>query len=214
MTRTTPRHKISAGAAALGLLVGTTGLTWSMTAASAADVATTFTYTGSAQRFVVPADVCSVTIDAYGAQGGAGSLPIAEGLPPASTLQPAAAPMPVAGGLGGQASSTVTVTPGEVLQVDVGGAGGDGTNNDPTSSIGGVGGAGGWNGGGAGGDGGYFGGGGGGGGASDVRQGGTTLGDRVVVAGGGGGTGGYAGDSTFDPQPVGGKGGNPATAGW
>jgi hypothetical protein len=121
-----------------------------------------FTYTGTEQSFVVPADVCSVTVSAFGAGGGAnestkglgGSLP----------------------GAGGEVEATIDVFPGETLTVVVGGKGGAGTN--------GVGpGAGGFNGGGAGGSGDNPGS--GGGGASDVRR-GT---ERVVVAGGGGGAG-------------------------
>ena len=39
----------------------------------------TFEYTGAAQSFVVPADVCEVTVDAYGAEGGdAGSARIGD----------------------------------------------------------------------------------------------------------------------------------------
>ncbi len=81
------------------------------------------------------------------------------------------------GGLGSQVVATIPVTPGQTLGIYVGGQDSSGT-------------TGGYNGGGAGGysgsDVGY-----GGGGASDVRLGGTTLADRVVVAGGGGGIGSY-----------------------
>jgi hypothetical protein len=71
------------------------------------------------------------------------------------------------GGLGGNAGGTFSAAPGTVLHIRVGGS--------PTST------AGGYNGGGAGDP--------AGGGASDVRIGGTSLADRVVVAGGGGGEG-------------------------
>jgi len=71
-----------------------------------------------------------------------------------------------AGGLGGYSSGELTVTEGEVLNIFVGGQ--DGYNG--------------------GGDGGLIGAG-NGGGASDVRFGGVTLGDRIIVAGGGGGGG-------------------------
>ena len=120
----------------------------------------TFNFTGAAQTFTVPAGVTQLTITAFGAQGGAGA---GGGL---------------AGGLGGSASARITVTPGEVLTINVGGAG--------TSGAGG--GAGGFNGGGNAGAaiGNQAG---GGGGASDVRQGGVALANRVVVAGGGGGSG-------------------------
>jgi hypothetical protein len=77
------------------------------------------------------------------------------------------------------------VTPGDTLQVNVGGRGADGLDS-------GAGGAGGFNGGAAGGSG-CCGGAGGGGGASDVRSGAFGLADRIMVAGGGGGAGGFAG---------------------
>lgn len=220
MKRTTPRKSIWAYSAAIGLIAGSSAMALNVTAAAAADPATTFTYTGSAQRYQVPADVCSVTIDAFGAQGGTGSPAIEDEQdgpagPIAAAPQAAALFTPVPGGLGGEATATITVTPGEVLAVNVGGQGGAGTTTPPgdSSHTGGEGGAAGWNGGGTGGDGAWGGGGGGGGGASDVRQGGTDLTNRVVVAGGGGGTGGMSGDPYYDPQPVGGVGGNPATKG-
>ncbi len=117
-----------------------------------------FDWTGGIQDFTVPANVCQVTVDAFGAEGGVGATTV-----------------PPAGGLGGRATAMVAVTPGETLQVNVGGQGG-------TVSAG-------FNGGGVGGTAPEFTGG-GGGGASDVRQGGTSLEHRVVTAGGGGGGGG------------------------
>lgn len=124
----------------------------------------TFEYTGSVQTFTVPAGVTQVTIDAYGAQGFDSGF----------------------GGLGGRATGTRAVTPGQVLNVYVGGYG--------------SGSAGGWNGGEspAGGSGcnATTGGTGYGGGASDVRIGGTALSNRVIVAGGGGGRG-RLGDGTI-----------------
>ena len=114
-----------------------------------------FAYTGAVQTFTVPACVTSITVTALGAQGGG-----------------------TAGGLGGRAIATIVVTPGETLNVYVGG--------QPTTQMG----AGGYNGGGAitalpcgGGSDGWP-----GGGASDVRR-GVPLANRVIVAGGGGGTG-------------------------
>lgn len=128
--------------------------------AGASTSSQTFSCTGAAQTFTVPAGVTSLTVDAFGAEGGM-----------SSTDQ--------AGGNGGEAIATIAVTPGETLQVNVG--------CQPTGSDFADGG---FNGGGAANDlptpGGT---GGGGGGASDVRQGGTALADRVVVAGGGGGGG-------------------------
>jgi hypothetical protein len=147
------------------------GLLLSSSTAGAAPVTETFEYNGTdgsdgtPQEFVVPPDVCQITVDVSGAAGGAGD-----------------GGTPTPGGLGGRATATIAVTPGETLGVHVGGAGGDGTD----TAVG----AGGFNGGA---NGGFFSGvgngGGGGGGASDLRRGGTGLGDRVVVAGGGGGGG-------------------------
>jgi hypothetical protein len=95
-------------------------------------------------------------------------------------------------GKGGRVQTTLIVTPGETLYVYVGGQGG--YNSGP----------GGYNGGGA--CGGPTG---AGGGASDIRQGGNTLADRVVVAGGGGGDGYYWGtNGGSGGYPEGGGGGN------
>jgi hypothetical protein len=109
----------------------------------------TFDYTGSAQTFTVPAGVTSLTIDAYGAQGSNYSY--------------------ASGGQGGRVQGTLAVTPGDVLNIYVGGQSG-------------------FNGGGIGGYGAYTSGV-SGGGATDIRIGGTSLSDRVIVAGGGGGAG-------------------------
>ena len=218
MKRITPRKQVLGSAAILGLLAGSAGIGLPWSTASAADVATVYVYTGAAQTYVVPGNVCSVSIVALGAQGGAGS-PWNGGMQPgvkpialhAAGTKPDADPAASGeGGLGGEASSTIAVSPGDTMLVSVGGMGGDGAPNSSAQFSGP--GAAGWNGGGAGGDSPYNGGG-GGGGASDVRLGGTTPTDRVVVAGGGGGTGGYVGDPNYDPQPIGGSGGNPATKG-
>lgn len=119
----------------------------------------TFSYTGSVQTWTVPGCITSITVDAYGAQGGASSG--------------------WAGGLGGRVQCTLAVTPGSVLNIYVGEMG-------HTSSTGIIG-YGGYNGGGnatatsnaCG----------GGGGATDIRVGGTALTNRVVVAGAGAGAG-------------------------
>jgi hypothetical protein len=121
----------------------------------------TFDFTGGAQMFVVPDCVSTVRIEAYGAEGGDG-----DGV--------------AVGGLGGYAAADVPVTPGESLEVHVGGAGSTVINAA----------TGGYNGGGGAleavvqgiGDSGT------GGGASDVRR-GAGLDGRLVVAGGGGGGG-------------------------
>ena len=128
-------------------------------------IQTDFTYTGGVQTFRVPAGVTSVTIETYGAQGGAGHSNLV-------------------GGKGGYAKGNLSVTPGEVLSLYVGGQGG---NANSYSGIG-VTVPGGYNGGGIGGYDNSVPGakGGGGGGASDVRNSGGT---RVIIAGGGGGSG-------------------------
>lgn len=64
-----------------------------------------FSFTGGEQSFVVPADVRSVTVRAYGAQGGNAVGP---------------------GGEGGSTVATIAVTAGETLAVFVGGRGTDG----------------------------------------------------------------------------------------
>jgi len=108
----------------------------------------TFDYTGGAQTFVVPAGVTSVTLETYGAQGSGGN-----------------------GGYGGYATGTMSVSPGQVLNVYVGGQTGyNGGGNGWASTIRN------------------------GGGASDVRSGGTALANRVIVAGGGGSS---SGDSNY-----------------
>ena len=130
-------------------------------AASAALGATAnFAYTGAAQTWTVPAGVTQVTLDLRGAQGG-GSYPCS-------------GPREEDGGLGGQTQGSLSVTPGQVLNLYVGGQAADVGNVTPAP--------GGFNGGG---DGGVYGA--GGGGATDVRVGGTALANRVAVAGGGGG---------------------------
>ena len=124
---------------------------------SAGQTTCVFAYTGAPQVWNVPAGATSATFFVYGAQGGAGG---------------------VRGGFGGTYFGTAAVTPGEAMQVNVGGQGASASS----------GGAGGWNGGGAG-----FNPVGGGGGGSDVRQGvcaasgACGLSDRVIVGGGGGG---------------------------
>ena len=126
----------------------------------------TFSYTGAEQNFMVPKRITNVTVTASGASGGL------EGF--TSKYQNSGS-----GGLGGRITATIPVTPGETLDIFVGGAG----------DYGGL--YAGYNGGGEGGSAYSCSGicGWGGGGASDVRQGGDSLADRVVVAGGGAGAG-------------------------
>ena len=56
-------------------------------------------FTGGAQEFVVPANVCQVTVDTFGAAGGNFTSGQEEN--------------EVEGGLGGRTTATMTVTPGE-----------------------------------------------------------------------------------------------------
>lgn len=117
----------------------------------------TFSYTGSAQEFTVPAEVCRLSITAFGASGGTGW----DG---------------AAGGRGAEArAEAVAVTPGEHLSVIVGGQGGDGGVSIPGSA--------GFGGGGQGGNGRW--GGGGGGGATTIAHGTHDL--VIAAGGGGGG---------------------------
>lgn len=111
----------------------------------------TFSFTGGVQTFTVPNGVYSLSVDARGASGGTGSYGT--------------------GGLGGRTQAVLSVTPGQVISIYVGGT---------TSSI-----TGGYNGGGSASNTSNR----GGGGATDLRIGGTQLSDRVLVAGGGGGSG-------------------------
>ncbi len=113
-----------------------------------------YSYTGSMQSFTVPACVSTISLDVKGAQGGANALNGA------------------VGGLGGSAFGVITVSPGDVLNIYVGGMngynGGGAAGQSPcTTAMGGV-----------------------GGGASDIRLNGVSLNNRVIVAGGGGGAGG------------------------
>ena len=143
--------------------------------AAVVSATTTFNYTGGSQTYTVPAAVTNIQVTANGGNGG--SFGGQYGRP---------------GGPGAQVQATLSVTPGEVLTVYVGGAGG----GTPTGAVGG------YNGGGSSDI--Y---GGSGGGATDLRRASATadaLGlNRLVVAGGGGG-GAYSGTIA-----TGGSGGTP-----
>jgi Calx-beta domain/Glycine rich protein len=130
------------------LIVGVVVLPPPVAAQEGSPTVETFSYAGEPQSFVVPDGVTELEVVACGAEG-AGNESYEGSV----------------GGMGGEARGTISVTPGEVLTVVVGGRG----------AIGG------YNGGGSGH---RF-----GGGASDVRQGGTGLLDRVLIGGGGGGSG-------------------------
>ncbi len=131
----------------------------------------TFTYTGGVQTYTVPVCVTSITVDVMGAKGGDGVN--------ASV-----------GGNGGRVQGTIAVTPGQVLDIYVGGVG----FNCATCGTGGFNGGGGTIAG-AGQEAGT------GGGASDIRITPYALANRIFVAGGGGG-GGFTG-----PTANGGAGG-------
>src|SRR5215208_4152102 len=125
---------------------------------SGSEVVCTFNYTGAAQSWTVPEGITQATFDVFGTQGG---------------REPLGKP----GGGGGLAHATIDVTPGDTLQVNVGGAGTGGADD--------AGGAGGYNGGAPGGT--ASTGAGGGGGASDIRfdtddSGDFALAERIIVA--------------------------------
>jgi CSLREA domain-containing protein len=148
----------------------------------------TFEYTGDNDQFIVPAGVTSVSIEAAGAQGGG-----QQNAPVVLTGQNRD------GGRGGQVGGQLSVTPGETLDIQVGGQGQAPGDDARTAAYP---------------DGGIAGSrtvgnllfpgenGGGGGGSSRVIRSETTL----VVAGGGGGTGARA-------NTTGGAGGHIPTAG-
>lgn len=115
----------------------------------------TFNFTGNVQSWTVPPCVTSITITAAGAKGGGGA----------------------AGGNGAIVTGTFAVTPGQVLQIRVGGTG------SCTGTC-----AGGYNGGGNGDPGTWNSC--GGGGASDVRISPYGLANRIVIGAGGGGRAG------------------------
>lgn len=172
--------------AAMSLLLG--GCILTLPKAPSVGGRATFGCTRSPQTFVVPPGAAILQIEALGGSGGVG-----EGGP--------------AAGRGIQQAVSLAVTPGEVLRIEVGCAGADGT-----TAAGGAGGYGGPNGsmsGGAGGLGTAPGigppivccGGGGGGGATTVQA----ASFAVVTAGGGGGSG--ARDRFASQGGTGGNGG-------
>lgn len=112
-----------------------------------------FSFTGGAQQFTVPACATSLDIEVWGAEG----------------VRANAGPSYIPG-KGGYAKGTLAnPTPGEVLEIYVGGqngynGGGSGWTGSSEAANGG--------------------------GASDVRRAGNALADRIIVGGGGGGVGG------------------------
>jgi hypothetical protein len=171
---------------------------------AAEPITTNLAFTGAEQSYVVPDRVHLVDVVLNGAAGG-------------STVDSTAT-----GGIGAKVVSTLEVSPGDVLYVEVGGQGGPGNSSAPGAH------AGGYNGGGAGDTG--FGnndglGGAGGGGATDIRYCSITsvscetavdsISSRVLVAGGGGGSGdvGRIGATTRVDGGNGGAAGQPGTVG-
>lgn len=148
-----------------------------------------FNYTGSPQTWTVPANVTTVGLSVWGAQGGDGG----KGTYTAGV-----------GGNGGYAAGTLSVSPGDILTIIVGGMGQSAASHPTCPTCpGGNGGYG--SGGGAGGawcSSQYAAGGGGGGGFSMIQKNGT----MVLVAGGGGGGGGGA-SSGGSNHGAGGNGG-------
>ena len=149
--------------------------------------------------FTVPAGITSVTIDMAGAGGGQAFDNALQGTP----------------GKGARIQATLAVNAGDILYLNVGGAGSSSVagNAPATGGTGGIGGdaAGGSGWGSSNTD--YtsssgWGGAGGGGGASDVRSNGTALTNTVLMAGGGGGVG-----ISFAAYGKGGNGGKPGTNG-
>lgn len=140
----------------------------------------TLFFTGGEQNYTIPCGVTSVTIDAFGGKGANGTNGGNNSIGGV-------------GGLGGHAQGVLSVTSGQSLTVVVGG--------QATGVTGG------YNGGGFGGNAGTSFGAGGGGGATDIRLGGNTIGDRILVAGGGGGGGTVGCESTNATGGNGGLGG-------
>lgn len=170
------RDRVLTFAVALAMLGGL--LAWVAPAAHA--VAQTYVYTGGPQIYVVPPNVTSINVTLSGAQG---ASPSGGGT----------------GGKGGSVAAAISVTPGEVLQVMVGGSG--------TVSS--------YNGGGTT----------GGGGASDIRRPAFSTSSscaynltcgaaqRIIVAGGGGSGAWYSDGASGTGGGNGGAGGQVATAG-
>ena len=149
----------------------------------------TFGYTGSDQTWTVPPGVMSAIVDVQGAQGG--NVDTSPGVSFTT------------GGLGGEVTAELALSPGAAVTVVVGGQGGSvlGCGGGVTGV-----GAGGFNGGAPGSNPSCPSA--GGGGASDVRIGGSVLSDRVLIAGGGGGASNAACESAGG-ESDGGAGGGP-----
>ena len=148
------------------LLVATL-ITCGLAVGSAPASAYTYNFTGAFQTVTVPAGMTVAKVELLGAQGGGSG-----------------------GGRGARVSTTIAVTPGEVLRLYVGGqslnalGGYNGGGDAPTTSARG------------------------GGGATDIRRAPYGSADRIAVAGGGGGAGG-GGTNGGDSGSAGSQGGSP-----
>lgn len=135
----------------------------------------TYSYTGAMQTFTVPSCVNSVTVDVMGSKGG-------------DCIYNLSTKPDDLGGLGGRVVAVYPVTPGQVLNVFVGGipynGGGNGAGSIAQAH---------------------------GGGASDIRIGGVALANRVIVAGGGAGGGN---NCSTNAEPGGAGGGLIGETGW
>jgi uncharacterized repeat protein (TIGR01451 family) len=172
---------VAAGLAGGGLVAWTGPAVADTTCQSSSPGTVLCTFTGGAQYWTVPTGVAQAQFFVFGAEGGLAGP------------GPSGAP-----GLGGEVSAVVPVSPGEVLQVNVGRAGV--TNQPQLLFTGGASLAG------------------SGGGASDVRgpaaDGSYPLENRLLVAGGGGGAGGAGANAAPGAAtPTGGGGGNADSAG-
>ncbi|MDQ1425594.1 MAG: hypothetical protein QOD72_3092, partial [Acidimicrobiaceae bacterium] len=168
------RIRITSALVLLGFVAAAVGVQADPVAASSV-ISTTYNYTGATDTFTVPDGVTSMTVTLKGGQGGLGGR------------DSQGAPIP--GGYQGVVTGVVTVTPGDVITIAVGGGGGEGWSSagnapggyagrNPISAYDGA----------VGGRAGYDGssGGGGGSGAASVLL----FGKAEIVAGGAGGNGG------------------------
>jgi hypothetical protein len=182
------RFWIGGGWRSSGISLAVVALVVAGSAACASAATQTFLYTGTEQTFIVPLGVQSVEVVAIGGNGGSADA--------------------IAGGVPAKVSADLSVSPGQLLYVEVAGNGESASNSW----------AGGFNGGGAAGGSDAS----GGGGASDLRTVPRTSGlspdSRLIVAGGGGGaaegSGGAAGsDGANGNAPGEGGGAGTLTAG-
>src|SRR4029079_18963578 len=92
------------------------------------------------QKFVVPDGVTSNSMEVFGAQGGSTTSALAEiGAVDDANAALTGPPVTVTGGLGGEASATLTVKPGDVLYITVGCKGEDSKATDEDGGLGGFG---------------------------------------------------------------------------